>query len=247
MSCVHRQRAAIPPATRACYRDRRMKRLLRHPVVQALLARLLGGYLDFALATTRWRLEGAEHLDALVRGAPTIVAFWHCRLPLMPMLWLLVRRRPQYRPRRVHVLVSHHADGQFIGNVISRFQMETVAGSSSRGGAAGLRSMMRLLQRGDLVAITPDGPRGPAEEAAPGAAQLAGLADVPVLPCAAQTTRHWALGTWDSMLVPKPFGRGVVVCGPLIHVTRKGWADAVPAIGAALTAAADLADRLCRA
>jgi lysophospholipid acyltransferase (LPLAT)-like uncharacterized protein len=224
-----------------------MKRLLRRPVVQALLARLLGRYLAFALATTRWRLEGAEHLDALVVGAPTIVAFWHRRLPLMPTLWPLVRSRPQYRPRHVHVLVSQHADGQFIGNVIRRFQMETVAGSSSRGGAAGLRGMMRLLQNGDLVAITPDGPRGPPGEAAPGTAQLAALAEVPVLPCAAQTTRHWALRTWDRMLVPKPFGRGVVVCGPLIHVTRKGWADAVPAIGAALSATADLADRLCKA
>lgn len=224
-----------------------MKRLLRHPVVQALLARLLGRYLAFALATTRWRLEGAEHLDALVGGAPTIVAFWHCRLPMMPMLWLLVRRQARYRPRRVHVLVSQHADGQFIGNVISRFQMETVAGSTSRGGAAGLRAMMRLLQSGDLVAITPDGPRGPPGEPAPGVAQLGGLAAVPVLPCAAQTSRHVALRSWDRMLVPKPFGRGVVVCGPLIHVTRKGWADAVPAIGAALTAAADLADRLCQA
>ena len=221
-----------------------MKRLLRHPVVQALLARLLGRYLAFALVTTRWRLEGAEHLEALVGGAPTIVAFWHRRLPLMPMLWLLVRRRPQYRPRRVHVLVSSHADGQFIGHVIRRFQMEIVTGSSSRGGAAGLRAMMRLLQGGDLVAITPDGPRGPPGDAAPGVAQLAGLAGVPVLPCAAQTTRHWALGTWDSMLVPKPFGRGIVVCGPPIEVSRKGWPDAVPVIGVALTAAAELADRL---
>jgi len=203
-----------------------MKRLLRHPVVQALLARLLGRYLAFALATTRWRLEGGEHLGALVSGAPTIVAFWHRSLPLMPMLWLLVRRRPHYRPRHVHVLVSHHADGQFIGNVIRRFQMAIIAGSSSRGGATGLRTMMRLLEGGDLVAITPDGPRGPPGEAAPGVAQLAGLAGVPVLPCAAQTTRHWVLRTWDNMLVPKPFSRGVVVCGPLIQVSRKGWADA---------------------
>ncbi len=224
-----------------------MKRLLRHPAVQAMSARLLGRYLAFALSTTRWRLEGGEHLDALVGGAPAIVAFWHRRLPLMPMLWLLARRRPQFRPRRVHVLVSQHADGQFIGNVIRGFQMETVAGSSSRGGASGLRTMMRLLQGGDFVAITPDGPRGPPEEAAPGVAQLAGLAGVPVLPCAAQTTRHWALRTWDSMLVPKPFGHGVVVCGPLIQVARKGWADAVPVIGAALTAAGDLADQLCKA
>lgn len=224
-----------------------MKRLLRHSAIQALLARLLGHYLAFALATTRWRLEGAEHLDASVAGTPAIVAFWHRRLPLMPMLLLLARRRPQLRLRQVHVLVSQHADGQFIGNVMRRFNVATVAGSSSRGGAAALRGMLRLLRRGDLVVITPDGPLGPAGEAAPGVAQLAGLADVPVLPCAAQTTRRWALRTWDGMLVPKPFGRGVLVCGPPLRVPRKGWADAAPLIGTALTAAADAADRFCEA
>lgn len=224
-----------------------MKRLLRHPVTLALLARLLGRYLAFALHTTRWRLEGADHIAPLVAGAPAIIAFWHQRLPLMPMLWLLARRQPGLRDRHVHVLVSRHADGRFIGDVIGRFYLDVVLGSSSRGGAAGLRNMMRLLEAGDFVAITPDGPRGPAREAAPGVAQLAGLADVAVLPCAAQTSRRWSLRSWDRMVVPKPFGRGVVVCGPLIHVSRAAWQEAVPAIGAALTEAAEHADRLCQA
>ena len=224
-----------------------MKRLLRHPITQALLARVLGRYLAFALRTTRWRLDGADHISPLVAGAPAIIAFWHQRLPVMPMLWLLARREaPPVRSRQVHVLVSRHADGRFIGNVISRFHMNVVLGSSSRGGAAGLRNMLRLLSAGDFVAITPDGPRGPPGEAAPGVAQLAGLAGVPVLPCAGQTSRRWTLRSWDRMLVPKPFGRGVVVCGPLIHVARDAWQDAVPAISTAISDAADRADRLCR-
>lgn len=166
----------------------------------------------------------------------------------MPKLWLVARQEPRVRAgRRIHVLVSHHVDGRFIGDVVRRFEVQVVLGSSSRGGAAGLLSMLRLLRGGDFVVITPDGPRGPAGEAAPGVAQLAGLANVPVLPCAAQTSRHWVLRTWDRMLVPMPFGRGVVVCGPLIRVPRDGWEDAVPAIGAALTAAAEHADRLCAA
>jgi len=70
---------------------------------------------------------------------------------------------------------------------------------------------------------------------------------VPVLPCAAQTTRRWVLRTWDRMVVPKPFGRGVVVCLPTIAVDRDTWQDTVPTIGNALTAAADEADRLCLA
>ena len=180
-------------------------------------------------------------------GAPVVVAFWHERLSLMPMLWVKARQSAEGRDvrNRVHVLVSRHRDGRFIGAVVSRFALDVVLGSSSRGGAKGLRVMLNLLASGDHIAITPDGPRGPRRVAATGVAQLAALSGVPVLPCAAQTTRHWVLRTWDRMVVPKPFGRGVVVCLPTIAVNRDSWQDAMPAIGAALTAAAERADRLC--
>lgn len=212
-----------------------------------MLAGLLGRYLAFALATTRWRIEGTENLEGALSGQPHIVAFWHERLPMIPMLWLMFRRMPRALPRRVHVLVSHHRDGRFIGAVIERFRLELVLGSSSRGGAAGLRSLSRLLADGDLVAVTPDGPRGPRREAAPGVAQLAALSGAPVLPCAAQTSRHWVLRSWDRMVIPRPFGRGVLVCRPPIAVARGGWREAAPIISAALSAAADEADRLCPA
>ena len=224
-----------------------MKRLVRHPAAQALLARLLGAYLAFALATTRWRLEGEENLAGLVGGEPHVVAFWHERLPLMLMLWLMVRRLPHSRPRQVHILVSRHRDGRFLGTVMGRFDVRAVTGSSSRGGAAGLRALLELLRNGGLVAITPDGPRGPRRQAAPGVAQLAALSGAPVLPCAAQTSRRWVLRSWDRMTIPRPFGRGVVVCLPGILVGREGWREATAVIGAALSAAADKADRLCAA
>lgn len=224
-----------------------MKRLIRHAAVQAMLAGLLGRYLAFALATTRWRLHGEENLHSALAGQPHVIAFWHERLPMMPMLLLMYRRTPPAHPRRIHVLVSHHRDGRFIGNVIRRFQVEVVLGSSSRGGAAGVRTMLDLLDAGDFVAVTPDGPRGPRRELAPGVAQVAALSGAPVLPCSAQTSRRWVLRSWDRMVIPRPFGRGVVVCRPPIPVERSGWRDAAPIIGAALSAAADEADRLCPA
>jgi lysophospholipid acyltransferase (LPLAT)-like uncharacterized protein len=226
-----------------------MKRLAKHPFAQSILARVLGTYLGFALRTTRWSLEGHEHMAPHAAGAPVVVAFWHERLPLMPMLWLKARQSADGRNahNRVHVLVSRHRDGQFIGAVVSRFALDVVLGSSSRGGAKGLRTLLNLLAGGDHIAITPDGPRGPRRVAAPGVAQLAAMSGAPVLPCAAQTTRRWVLRTWDRMVVPKPFGRGVVVCLPTIGVSRENWQDAVPAIGAAMSAAADKADRLCLA
>ena len=72
-----------------------MKRLLQHPIVQAASAKLLGLYLGFALRTTRWSLEGHEHMAPHAAGAPVVVAFWHERLPLMPMLWLKARQSPE--------------------------------------------------------------------------------------------------------------------------------------------------------
>ena len=224
-----------------------MKRLLQHPIAQAALAWILGLYLSFALRTTRWSLDGLENMAPHAAGAPVVVAFWHERLPMMPMLWLKARQTPEWRHNRnrAHVLVSQHRDGRFIGAVVSRFALDVVLGSSSRGGVKSTRMLLSLLAGGDHIAITPDGPRGPRRVAAPGVAQLAALSGAPVLPCAAQTTRRWVLRTWDRMVVPKPFGRGVVVCLPTVTIDRESWQDAVPAIGAALTAAAERADRLC--
>lgn len=220
-----------------------LKRLSKHAWMQAVLARLLGRYLGFALRTTRWRLHGEAHIAPHFAGAPALVAFWHERLPMMPVLWMMARRH--HRTGRVHVLVSRHRDGRFIGAVVSRFAVHVVHGSSSRGGATGVRALLGLLERGDHVALTPDGPRGPRRRAAPGVAQIAAVAGVPVLPCAAQTTRRRVLESWDRMVVPLPFGRGVIVCGAPITVARDGWQDALPVIEHALNDAAITADRLC--
>ena len=205
-----------------------LKSFLRRPAVQACLAAIVGRYLGFALHTTRWRVVGE------VRG-PAVAALWHECLPLMPALWLRMRRPGV----RVHALASRHKDGLFIGAIMRRFGVEMVHGSSARdgrdkGGAAGVRALLEVLAQGSHVVLTPDGPRGPARRAAAGVAQLAGLSRVPVLPCAARTTRGWRLPTWDRMILPLPWGRGVVVVGVPIAVPRDGWEASVPAIAAAL-------------
>src|SRR5271165_2070072 len=222
-----------------------MKRLLRHPATQAVLVWLGGLYLMLALRTTRWVLDGAEHLAPCAAGQTAVAAFWHERLALMPMLWLTLRRMD--RAQRGHVLVSRHRDGRLIGSVMRRFGVGLLFGSSRRGGAASLRAALPLLARGEHLIITPDGPRGPRRVAAPGVAQIAALSGVKVLPCAAQTSRRRVLRSWDRMVIPLPFGRGVLVCLPPIAVARDGWQAAVPSIAAALTAAADRADHLCGA
>lgn len=221
-----------------------MRKLIRHPVVQAVLARVIGAYLSFALRTTRWRLLGGE--DALVEvqaGRPLIIAFWHERLPVLPALFRLAAQREPAAARLVpHVLVSQHRDGRFIGAAVGRFGFRMVYGSSSRGGGQALVEMIRVLRAGNPVAITPDGPRGPRRQAAPGAVQLAARSGAAIAPVAGATTRHRILPSWDRMMLPLPFGRGVIVCGSLVWVARDSGDAAVPALEAALDAACATAD-----
>ena len=148
--------------------------------------------------------------------------------------------------------MSRHRDGRFIGNILGRFRVSVVHGSSAKpgkqqgkGGAAGLRQLQAVLARGGAVVMTPDGPRGPARVAAPGVAHLAAVTGAPVLPSAAQCRPRLTLKSWDRMVLPVPFGRGVLVCLPAIYVGRDGAEAALPMIAKALDVAAARADALC--
>ena len=158
-----------------------MKSLLRSRPVLCLASHLLGSYLRLVMRTNRWRLDGVENFAPHSAGFPAVFGFWHEHLPLMPALAMLARRSSAYHPTPIYALVSLHNDGRLIGAVIRQFGIEPVLGSSSRGGANGLRQLLRLLRRGAMVGITPDGPRGPRRVAASGVAQLAALAAVPIL------------------------------------------------------------------
>jgi lysophospholipid acyltransferase (LPLAT)-like uncharacterized protein len=199
-----------------------VKRVLQLLAVQSVLAWLVGSYLMIALRTTRWNMHGADHLAPFAAGSVVIAAFWHERLALMPMLWMKAQVMQPTKAADIHVLVSRHRDGKLIGAILRRFGVQVIHGSSSAGGVTAMRMTTALLNNGQQVVITPDGPRGPRRVAAAGVAQIAALSGVPVLPCSAQISRRRVLRSWDRMVIPLPFGRGVLVCEPPILVPRHG-------------------------
>lgn len=223
-----------------------LKRLSRHPFVQKAAAVLLRLYLGLVYRTTRWELLGAEggtFTDP--PGGPVILAFWHERLPLAALGWRLARARlADGGGRRAKVLISRHRDGRLIADVVHPFAIDVVHASSSKGGATGLRTMLRLLAGGGVAVITPDGPRGPVRTAALGVAQLAAVSGVPVRPCAVASSRMKLARSWDRMRIPLPFARGFAVMGPPVAVARDGAEGALPAITAALNEACARADAL---
>ncbi len=215
-----------------------IKSLARRPAIRRAAAAALTAYLRAALRTTRWSVIGADNIARAETDGAAIFACWHERLALMPQLG----RRLARRPGGIDVLISRSNDGQLIADVVQRLGIGVLFGSSSRGGAVGARSLLVRLSAGGLVGLTPDGPRGPRRVAQAGVAQIAALSGAPIFPCAAQTTRRLTLKSWDRMVLPLPFGRGVIVCAAPIRVGRQDWRDATVQIGAALTEAVSVAD-----
>jgi lysophospholipid acyltransferase (LPLAT)-like uncharacterized protein len=191
------------------------------------LAAAAGAALIRLLAAT-WRVSerGVEHLHAL-HQRPFVFVLWHSRI--LPLLY-------HHRGRGVVLLVSQHRDGGYLVDLAAGWGYRAVRGSTRRGGAAGLLGIVRELQEGARVAVTPDGPRGPAEEVKPGAVAAAQHAAVPLLPLAARTNRAWWIRSWDRFCIPKPFARVEVVYGPPIRVApgKDGLRAGVAAVRGAL-------------
>ena len=167
--------------------------LLVVPRAAAFIIRLLG-------ATLRYQdvlAPGAVRGDLL--PGPGVYAFWHRSL-------LISAHR--FRGRAIAILISRSFDGELIARTVERLGFVAVRGSSSRGGATGLRGMAEAYGRGHVCAFTADGPRGPARIAKPGVVQLARLVDAASVGVFdAMPARAWVLRTWDRFLIPKPFSQ----------------------------------------
>jgi lysophospholipid acyltransferase (LPLAT)-like uncharacterized protein len=199
----------------------------------------LGAALVLALGRT-WRLD----IDDPFRSAPgagrgAIFAVWHARL--LPTIY-------RHRGAGAVALVSRSRDGALISGVIERLGFATVRGSSSRGGDEALRLLLARARGTTELAVTPDGPRGPAEAVKPGLVWLASRSGAPVVPVAAAARGAWRMRSWDRFMVPRPFARVRIAYGAPLHVppglegdALEPWRARIEATLRELTRAADRA------
>jgi lysophospholipid acyltransferase (LPLAT)-like uncharacterized protein len=187
------------------------RRLLHNARLRRAACWAIHCYIRLVYRTNRWTVEGGEAPRRLIAdGRPFIGAFWHGRMLMIPMGW--------QRMAPMHMLISAHRDGRVIAEAVSYFGIQTIAGSTRRGGSAALRNMIKKLKEGDCVAITPDGPRGPAMSVGIGIVNAARLAEVPIVPITYATSRRRILPSWDHFHVALPFGRGVFLWGEPIEI-----------------------------
>lgn len=176
-----------------------------------LLASALGPPLIWLLCRfVRVHTEGFEALERFQKERrPYIFALWHSCL-----FYLSYDRRA----RGTAVMVSRSRDGEYIARVLTGLGHVAVRGSSSRGGLSALRALAEEVRGGRPAAITVDGPRGPARVVKAGVIQLAALSGAPILPVTFDCRPAWRLASWDRFLLPRGYGRGILLIGAPISV-----------------------------
>lgn len=144
-------------------------------------------------------IEGEEMLARASdeRGA-RIMALWHGRMLVAAY---------HHGHQGDTVLVSGSEDGDVSEQLLLAFGHAVIRGSTSRGGASALRAMLAALDEGTVLAITPDGPRGPRHSVNPGLAWLARATGRGIVPCGFVCDRAWRAKSWDRFTIPKPRAR----------------------------------------
>lgn len=177
-----------------------------------------GAWLVRALGWTwRFQTRNAE-VVARLRAAkqPIVFAIWHGEM--LPLLYF-------HRAQGVSVLISEHGDGELIARVATSHGYRTVRGSTSRGAARAILGLVRELEEGHDLAITPDGPRGPAKSFAPGTLIVAQRGNAPIVPVVAHAAAAWRLKSWDRFMIPKPFARVTIAYGDPVRLDAASRPD----------------------
>ncbi len=166
----------------------------------------------------------ARTWNVKVRGAiparACIVAFWHGEM--LPV-WFA------FRGARPVALVSQSADGQLLAQLLNDWGYHIVRGSSSKGGSEAMADLTALAAN-HLVLVTPDGPRGPARKAKPGAVVAAHRAGVPIVVVRATSTRCIRFEkSWDRFLLPLPFAHVTVTIGEHLQIPESATREDIDA------------------
>jgi lysophospholipid acyltransferase (LPLAT)-like uncharacterized protein len=175
-----------------------------------LFGALAAGLIRLLYATIRWEYVTPSGVSL---SGQNIYAFWHGRMLMLPRWYTTRGKRPLY------ILISQHGDGRLIAFAIKLLGIQSVAGSSSRRGVAATLELMRRLEEGASIGITPDGPKGPRQVCKKGVVTLAQQAGITVQPVTYSVEERWIIPSWDRMIVPRPFSRGVIVLSDPIMIS----------------------------
>lgn len=198
------------------------KAFIKSRFMIAIATKLVSMYVRTMLRFSTIEVEGIEAArKAHADGKGVIVAFWHQRLILSPVIAKLA-------PNHVYMLASMNRDTDIMTKGVQLPNLTFVRGSSAnplkpnknKNGAPAILQLAAALKNGDIVAFTPDGPRGPAQKAQLGIVKLAAKTGAPIIPIGLSGKSGIHLKSWDQTYLVNPFGTKKIIFGEPIYVNK---------------------------
>ncbi len=198
-----------------------IKKFLKSKPVQTIICRITWAYIWLVYLTTSWNLQIPVLTEAVIKsGKPFIFVFWHGRLLMIAPF------RP--KKRTLHVVISNHNDGQLIARVMEYFGFRMIRGSSNKkDGLGAFKEVIRALKNNEIVAITPDGPRGPRMRINGNVIKISQMQNIPIIPVTYSVKKSKILRSWDSFMLAKPFTKGIFIYGEPINPPTTNDAEAI--------------------
>ena len=148
------------------------------------------------------------------KDTPRIYAHWHTDELLLIYVCIF---------RKMAIMASRSKDGELMKRTLENFGFRVVRGSSTRGGAAGLKGLIDVVNKERRHAsLAVDGPRGPIYKVKPGILKLAQETGLPIIPGVASASRRFVFEkAWNKCYLPLPFSRCTVLYGEPISVPKE--------------------------
>ena len=177
---------------------------------KSLLVSLLGRWIfQILFSLNKISIKGEKNLIELLKsGEPIMLCVWHGRL-LFPS-WYMRKHTS------LHIISSRHFDSELLAHILRRWSYKLIRGSTNKGGTRVIRKMKKIFKEGGIVAVTNDGPKGPARIAKSGSISLDIKNNVNIITVTGSATKYWQMKSWDRFILPKPFGKiHIVISNPL--------------------------------
>jgi lysophospholipid acyltransferase (LPLAT)-like uncharacterized protein len=187
-----------------------------HNILTKLFAFLFNLFHKFICRTNKLSTTRLDIFEKYAELGGNIFAFWHSRL-FYPVYYYA----KTVKKRKVSILVSMSRDGDYGAAFVQKLKQDVVRGSTRKGGPQAIRKLAGRAAAGNNLAITPDGPKGPAFKVKEGVIKLAQLTGARIIPVSYQATRRKKLKSWDGFMVVKPFGKVHMAFAEPIQIPRE--------------------------
>jgi lysophospholipid acyltransferase (LPLAT)-like uncharacterized protein len=183
---------------------RRIKILLMSTVVASF----------YWLLSRTWRMKEMGLPLGPSHRTPKLYAHWHGD----ELLLVAISIR-----KHMAIMASRSSDGELMKKVLNFLGYKVVRGSSSKGGAGGLKGLIDLMKTGKYhSSLAVDGPRGPIYRVKPGILKLAQETGLPIIPSVGWASKKFVFKkSWNQCYLPKPFAKCVVWYGDPMCVPAK--------------------------